>query len=1136
MSLRSEIASLNQKIVLDVIIGGTRARNVYGADVSLGLSQVNARATLLFTSRPPRADEGASCEVWAGYNGKTAQLFKGEIVERAWDYAPGVVSVGARDLLARTRLNWAGADRTYTNEDDAAVIRNLLEAMGIPSTVARIVSSEWTLAVAQDLIAKKGEAFWRTIAEIDELAGYKTYTTSDGVIHRERVSALAAGTASFEYQKGINIIRARRTISLDGIANFISVDGLEYEDVPCHAEAVDLNPYIPTPPGTIAKSVQSDLIETPTKAQEIANRMLYDNNRRPEGMELEVFGNPLLQPRMTLHVVHSDLEVGDAYLLIDSVSHSIRKSSYRTSLRTLGGGLGSGVPEYPPEIACDGKFFLEAEDTGEGGIAQKIVGVLDASATTDPDGDETLITFAWTLIVDVGTVTPTSASGPLVRCVIDGAATKLTATITATDSDGNSSELAREFPLDPRSMLVEDLWTAEGSLLVGSFDGEQSWVEQPTPSGDATCLAAFAPSWGQVWGTDDGHVYATFDKLVTVVDLGAPHGAVACTALWVNEQDETRLWAGFDDGKVAFGTIDIVAFTATWALKGDVGVGPINEIRESYGTLNELRATASTVYHYSTDGGVTWTDAHVFSGTAWRMAAGFDQNLVGALDDDSPLYGETLNPTVPSGVRHLRGLAFGWKVQELYAADDTAQLMRSDEALTALAVTSSAPVGINHIVRSGNVDGVVYLAGGDGTGGNSGALKSLRMDTPWYIRRTDDRIVHMVGYGAAHAPILTFKGELLIVDGGPGCQHPAGVWHYKDGAWTHKTTGLPDVLWRGIAADPTNPDRWLIWDDAGGHNIWITEDAGASWSQTDVNLGGGTSGLGQTYVADAVFSATVAGEWTVSGVEYNAGDFGTTRARVYRGSGTAITSEVVGVAGSLHDSTAGYAPTLDIMTALVDGHSGTTIAIGYSFTSTWPIATYTIPVTASLSDESDIYMVNSTGGPPPVGDRINQVDRFPGSHTLVVAFNNPHDDAPFAWIVDDTELEGPFQFTLYDAEDAGSNWVAATADGSAWVGKQRGATRLWRITGLTDTEPTPVREVITAFNGSSIIGVRSDRQSQTVVAVMAEGNPTGVSISPSGDYMAVWDGTAWAYVLGPLGASMHFKYARRFEVIAREVV
>jgi hypothetical protein len=145
--------------------------------------------------------------------------------------------------------------------------------------------------------------------------------------------------------------------------------------------------------------------------------------------------------------------------------------------------------------------------------------------------------------------------------VVQGAATTVSVTLTVTDNDALTGALALEYVIDTATMLVEELYTAEGSILAGSFDGEQTWVEVACPSGNATCLAAIAPAWGQVWGTSTGHIYATFDQLANLVDLGTPHGAVACTALWIHEEDNTRLWAGFSDGQVAYASIDTTGFT-----------------------------------------------------------------------------------------------------------------------------------------------------------------------------------------------------------------------------------------------------------------------------------------------------------------------------------------------------------------------------------------------------------------------------------------------------------------------------------------------------------------------------------------------------------------------------------------------
>src|SRR5262249_6207415 len=157
----------------------------------------------------------------------------------------------------------------------------------------------------------------------------KTFTTSDGVIRRLRVSGLAGSNPAFTYQQGQNIISVDRYITMDGAVNYVNIQGLNYEGFEVFAEAKGDNPYVPDPPRYIARRRQSDLIETTTKAQEVANRELYDMNRRPEGVEMEVIGNPLLQPQMTIHVISPKIE-SDGLVMIDSVQHTIRSNSYRT--------------------------------------------------------------------------------------------------------------------------------------------------------------------------------------------------------------------------------------------------------------------------------------------------------------------------------------------------------------------------------------------------------------------------------------------------------------------------------------------------------------------------------------------------------------------------------------------------------------------------------------------------------------------------------------------------------------------------------------------------------------------------------------------------------------------------------------
>lgn len=855
-----------RRITLDIRIAGGLITGIVGCDVSSGVTQINAQALIHLKSRPARAVEGAACEVWAGFDGRTDIIFKGELDGTTWEYFPGVVTLPARDLLARTRYEWGGDDREYTEQDDAAVIRNLLEAMGIPSSAAHIESSGWTLGVIQSVIAAQGRPFWSLIEEIDTLSGFRTYTDRTGAIRRMQISGNIGVGSAFDYTDGENIIKITRRRSLDGIVNKVVVTGLDYEGLtvggPGVAEAQADNPFVPNPPRYITEAVQSNLVEDDEKALEIATRMVRDKNRRPETFEIEVIGNGKVQPLSIVNLAQSQIEVAGGRVIVDRVQHSIRETGYTTTITTLGGTVDATAVNIEPVAAFDLKLFKEGEDTGSG-VNAVITGVADGSASSDPDGDADALTFAWTAEVDAGTVTPSSGSGAVYRFVIEGAATSVTVSLTVTDTGGATNTLERTLTLTSTSMLIEPLYTAEDGIIAATADGEQTWSEFAV-DGDAV-LAPFAPAWGELWGDSAGEIWASIDKLATpAVSLGTPNGAVACTAVWVHETDTTRIWAAFSDGVVYSGIIDPIAVTATWTEAGTVPEGPVVEIRESVGTLGDLRATAGAGYYHSSDGGATWSLLHTFD-VAWRMAAGFGLNLASGLNSDPPLFAEEgAAPTVEGSPTHIRGLSFGWRQQELYATDDAAQLYLSDETFATLDLHADAlPAQGNHMIRSGNVDRVVYIACGDGTGDNNGAVKWLPdVKAPWYIRKTTARQVHMIGYGPAQPPTAPVA-VLLIPVGASGAAD--NIFRYTPGiGWESIAPPQASWYWHGIAVDPFNRNRMLLWGNSDSSQDWFvsivgvlyaedetnfplyrSDDAGATWTPIELGTADRTAAYGQ---------------------------------------------------------------------------------------------------------------------------------------------------------------------------------------------------------------------------------------------------------------------------------------------------
>jgi len=881
-----EINATYQNIDIHVVISGRHAAQATGVDVTMGLSQVNATATITGVDRPSGAEEGREVEVWIGLGGSPDLIFKGEVSGLTWRHYPGEVPVQARDVFARTRMAWGGEDREYTDQDDAAIIRNLLEAMGIGSDEANIESSGWTLGTVLPVVARAGQPFFSLIERIDRLAGYRTFTNRDGNILRRRVSGDVGAGSGWTYEEGVNIISCERQRRTEGIVNRAVVTGLTFEGLliggPGVAEAQADNPFIPDPPRYVTEELQDDLIEDDAKAREVAARIVGDKNRRPEVFRVTVPFNPRIQPLSIVKIIHDVLEVGSgSRFVVDQVQHHVTASppTATTTFTTLGGNIVPTETNQPPLAAFDAKVFQESEDTGMA-IESRIVVIADGSASSDPDGDT--LTYAWTIAVDAGTVDPSSGTDPIIRAVISGAATSVTITLTVTDGGGATNVLTRTIPIVASSMPIEPLYLAVDGLLKASADGEATWNEFAVAAGP-TCTPPFAAPWGTIFGASDGHIYITIDDLETdPIDTGAPHGAVACTAVWIHELDSTRGWAAFDDGKVYSGVIDSTTPAVVWTLAGTIPDGPVQEIREAVGALGSLRATAGAGYYASEDGGGTWTLLHTFD-VAWRMAAGFDTNLASGLNSTPPLYAETGTlPTVPGGVTHIRGITFGWRVQALYATDDAANLYTTDSTFAALtAHTDVLPAQGNHMIRSGSIDGVIYAAVGDGTGDN-GAVKWIPdVAAPWFVHRTGTDICYGIGYGPARLPVVLVDFVFApFAESDPA----KDTWHrYQDGVWSSGPLPESGWKWTSLKVHPANPLRWLLLGfppsigvatgDRGPHNVvsptfdplWISEDAGQTWTAITIPKPAGAVSMDDNYDLNALAWQEQSGTWALTG-------------------------------------------------------------------------------------------------------------------------------------------------------------------------------------------------------------------------------------------------------------------------------
>lgn len=294
--------------------------------VTLGTNQDNGAATVVCTSLPSGAAESVLLYIYADIaSGTPPILFNGEIAGIEWDNSSRVTLLG-QDAYARLRYPWGNTvDRTYTNQDDAAVIQNLVEAMGVSPSLTSIQSSTWSIGVVNDIVLRKGDVPLEVIRKIDEAAQYATYTRSNGAIYRRPITI---GSSAATFTRGTNIITSRRSRTRQGAYNRAIVRGISIAGIPVEGQysAAAGTGVIPTPPEFITKQIYNEIIEDNTKALAVATALVGRYNKLQETIEVTTWLMPSIEPGQTATVTDSTLDLSSVTLYITGVTHRISRS------------------------------------------------------------------------------------------------------------------------------------------------------------------------------------------------------------------------------------------------------------------------------------------------------------------------------------------------------------------------------------------------------------------------------------------------------------------------------------------------------------------------------------------------------------------------------------------------------------------------------------------------------------------------------------------------------------------------------------------------------------------------------------------------------------------------------------------
>ncbi len=190
---------------------------------------------------------------------------------------------------------------------------------------------------------------------------------------------------------------------------------------------------------------------------------------------------------------------------------------------------------------------------------------------------------------------------------------------------------------------------------------------------------------------------------------------------------------------------------------------------------------------------------------------------------------ETMEILLPLG-ETIRGLTVARTEERLHIFTNTIKTYRWEPGGT---VTAGPDLGTaaNRAIRSGEGE-FVYVA-------TDGALMKVFENNAFDVRLMGSlQQALAVGYSSAGKIVAAPEqgGTEYLIPTNSTSNQP-GVWHYKNGSWTLKATGLPTgVTWFQVVASPLNPDHWAAFapEGAGGSAVWITLDAGATWQSAGV--------------------------------------------------------------------------------------------------------------------------------------------------------------------------------------------------------------------------------------------------------------------------------------------------------------
>lgn len=424
--------TLNTRPTVAVTIGGS-AVNVIEASVRRDLWSRPATASVLLadgaaTVADPTTAGRSRLLISLGYSDANIQVFDGYTDTPSlayWPYTNRVAGIGKLGLAAlpskKTFLFLSGLTVT-----DQEMVQRVLRQGGIAEADLFIGGASLSMVNSddelggKDIILPSGDAPLPFVQELDELLQYTTMDTYDGTIVRTaRDVQMNLMTPAFSYVRGdiavgqwpiLNSPPPSRVLELRAMRNRVKVLGntgaaltagrinyclREAHDAQLPADSDGNSTYL-------TLTLSSDLIQSATVAQTVAERNMRWHNRISERVRLTVPGNPYLTPNDLIYVTHSSLGITSqrAFLVLE-LEHSFAGGVFTTTLTLEGqvGGIGT------QQIIVPTANILVMNSYAVGTDSQFVN--LSGTLSTDPEestGSGQYLTYHWSNSVTTQTL------------------------------------------------------------------------------------------------------------------------------------------------------------------------------------------------------------------------------------------------------------------------------------------------------------------------------------------------------------------------------------------------------------------------------------------------------------------------------------------------------------------------------------------------------------------------------------------------------------------------------------------------------------------------------------------------------------------------------------------------------------